>query len=65
MNGIAYLCPQCRKRFDLRGFSVVNEVGRKHCSACGSNRDNLDCVDYDEFMVRKEQAEREEKEVGE
>lgn len=38
---IEYLCESCAKTLKLKGFSAVNEVGRKHCVGCGNNDDDL------------------------
>lgn len=40
---IKYLCSECSKQLELSGVKAVNAVGRKSCSVCGSNDDDL-CV---------------------
>jgi len=52
---IRYMCSECRQLAGkpLAGFRTVNEVGRKSCDNCGSNRDDLNVVGvevYDSLM---------------
>jgi len=56
---IKYLCSECRDALGKRdvGFHAVNEVGRKFCSLCGSNRNDLNVVgakQYEEMMQEQE-----------
>jgi hypothetical protein len=34
----------------MSGFRAINEIGRKYCSVCGSNDDNLIVVDKQELQ---------------
>lgn len=43
--GVKLLCSTCSDLLKLKGFSAVNEVGRKFCEGCGNNQDNLVVVD--------------------
>jgi DNA-directed RNA polymerase subunit RPC12/RpoP len=56
-SDIKYLCHDCRKELGSVnvGFHAVNEVGRKSCDRCGSNRDNLNVVNlytFDKLMAQ-------------
>lgn len=45
-DGIIYLCQDCLKSLDITGlFRAINEVGRKSCTECGGNKNNLDVVE--------------------
>ena len=41
---IRYVCTSCRQITGLFGGHAVNEVGRKSCDGCGSNKDDLQTV---------------------
>ncbi len=41
---IRYVCSDCRKKMNISGWPVINEVGRKRCDACGSNQNDLESV---------------------
>ena len=47
---IRYLCGDCQDELGTRfRLTAENEVGRKSCDRCGSNRDNLYILGLNEF----------------
>ncbi len=49
MGRIEYVCYDCGKKLKLSGFDAVNEIGRKYCSFCGSNDDDLEVIGKEEY----------------
>jgi hypothetical protein len=52
MSEIYYLCYNCRKMAgdSFAGFHAVNEVGRKYCSNCSSNKNDLNVLGSSEYF---------------
>jgi hypothetical protein len=48
---IGYLCKWCARQLRMTGSCAVNEVGRKRCTICEDNYDNLIVVDKGEMQI--------------
>jgi len=53
MGDIVYLCHTCCRELKVEPcFRAVNEVGRKSCIHCGTNRDELSVVSAQDWEDR-------------
>jgi len=54
---IIYLCPPCSKIMHAVGFHATNEVGRKYCERCDSNKNNLVVINKQSYEKLIREAE--------